>query len=270
VARKPILAGYLLLTAHRAQVILALSLLFLIFLAPGIVDKITGTILPPETSKKVFGLIKTQQENPLKGVADVLIMTALWVISIGSALLLFWLYIPEGSDRANALAEKMVKKAENSAELSHRRRLYKMALPLTTDAQQESEMVSSLRAGTIIDKPPSPGDMTNINTLINSGPHSDLSPADSQPILRGKTPRSLSVGPDGRYTLGPEVGKGAMGVVYQGRDNVLDRRIAIKQLANVFSGDKAYAARFRREAKTLARLIHSNIVQVYRGIGLCP
>jgi serine/threonine-protein kinase len=54
-----------------------------------------------------------------------------------------------------------------------------------------------------------------------------------------------------------------MGVVCQAWDNVLDRKIAIKQLANVFSGDEAYTTRFRREAKTLARLIHSNIVQVY-------
>jgi hypothetical protein len=261
--KKPVLAGYLLLTAHRAQITLALSFLFLIFLAPIIVDKITGTILPPETSKKIFGLIKTQQVNPFKGVADVLIMTALWVISIGSVLLQFWLHIPKGLTRANTHAGRLAEAADNSTEQSRSRRLFKLALSITTDTRLESEIESSLQAGTIRDDSQSPVDGTLTGSHPNTRPGSDFSPTISQPALCGKSSQSLSVGAQGRYTVGPELGKGAMGVVCQAWDNVLDRKIAIKQLANVFSGDEAYATRFRREAKTLARLIHSNIVQVY-------
>jgi serine/threonine-protein kinase len=54
-----------------------------------------------------------------------------------------------------------------------------------------------------------------------------------------------------------------MGVVYEARDTVLDRKVAIKQLSIVFSGDEEYATRFRQEAKALARLTHPNVVQVY-------
>lgn len=251
-ARKPVLAGYLLLTAHRAQITLVLLLLFLIFLAPDIVDKITGGLFPPETTKKVFGLIKTKQANPLKGVADVVIMTTLWIISITSALLLFLHQIPEGSARANGLARKLISKADSSSDQSHRGRLYRLALMLTTDTRLESQITSSLQDNAIFDSPQGAGDMTSIDT-----------PADPQQPLRGKSSPSLTIGPQGRYKLGTEVGKGAMGVVYRGWDNVLERKIAIKQLANVFSDDQTYAVRFRREAKTLARLIHPNIVQVY-------
>jgi serine/threonine protein kinase len=251
-ARKPVLAGYFLLTAHRAQITLTLLLLFLFFLAPDIVDKITGVLFPPETSKKIFGLIKTQQAHPLKGVADVVIMTTLWIISIGSALLLFLHHIPEGSIKANSLAGKLISKADGSADQSHRSKLYRLALMLTTDTRLESQIASSLQDNAIFGSPLCARDMTSIDI-----------PAESRQPLRGKSSPSPTIGPQGRYKLGIEVGKGAMGVVYQGWDNVLERKIAIKQLANVFSDDQTYAVRFRREATTLARLIHPNIVQVY-------
>ena len=83
---KPAVVGYIVLTSHRAQITLGLLLLFLIFLAPLVVDFVTGTVFPPETSKKVFGLIKTQQANPLADVSYVAIMILLWVGSTVSTL----------------------------------------------------------------------------------------------------------------------------------------------------------------------------------------
>jgi len=240
------------LTAHRAQITLALLLLFLIFLAPGIIDKITGTIFPPETSNKVFGLIKTRQANPLKGAVDVFIMIMLWLISIGSVLLQLLLYIPKGSVRAERLAGNLARKAGESTDQSQRRRLLKLALSITTDKRLESQITSSLQDNATVGSRQSAGDMTGIDSSV-----------DSPQPLRGKSSPSRAIGPQGRYKLETEVGKGAMGVVYQGWDNVLERKIAIKQLANVFSDNEAYVTRFRREAKTLARLIHPNIVQVY-------
>lgn len=250
--KKPLLMGYLLLTAHRAQIISVLLFSFLIFLAPVIVDKVTVTIFPPETSKKILGLVTVQQKNPLEDAAYVFIMTILWMSSIGSALLLFLFEIPKGLSRANALSLRLVKRADNNADQSRRRMLYRLALMLTTDAQLESQVTSSLRDSAILDSQQNAGNMTSIDAA-----------ADSQRRIRKKSSPSPTIGPQGRYKLGPELGKGAMGVVYQGWDNVLERKIAIKQLASVFSKDEAYVARFRREAKTLARLIHPNIVQVY-------
>ena len=53
-----------------------------------------------------------------------------------------------------------------------------------------------------------------------------------------------------------------MARVYLGRDEVLDRPVAVKVLNPVHGGTEI-GDRFQREGRTAARLIHPNIVQVY-------
>ncbi|RMG08473.1 MAG: serine/threonine protein kinase [Planctomycetota bacterium] len=65
------------------------------------------------------------------------------------------------------------------------------------------------------------------------------------------------------YRLLRELGRGAMGVVYEAVQEKLQRRVALKVINPRLSADRAYLARFRREALTLARLNHPNIVTVY-------
>ncbi len=71
----------------------------------------------------------------------------------------------------------------------------------------------------------------------------------------------------GRYTIEKELGKGAMGVVYQGRDPKIGRVVAIKTLAlsQEFEGGELTDARerFFREAETAGRLQHQNIVTIF-------
>jgi eukaryotic-like serine/threonine-protein kinase len=70
----------------------------------------------------------------------------------------------------------------------------------------------------------------------------------------------------GRYDLLRVLGQGAMGVVYEGRDPNLDRRVAIKTVKVENLSEEAaaeYEARFRTEARSAARLQHPNIVSVY-------
>lgn len=71
----------------------------------------------------------------------------------------------------------------------------------------------------------------------------------------------------GRYQVEKELGKGAMGVVYLGRDPKINRVVAIKTLAlaNEFEGDELaeIKERFFREAETAGRLNHPNIVTIY-------
>ena len=70
----------------------------------------------------------------------------------------------------------------------------------------------------------------------------------------------------GRYNIERVLGKGAMGVVYEGVDPRLGRRVAIKTIlkANLDEDTgKDFAMRFVREAQAVARLNHPNIVQVY-------
>ena len=71
----------------------------------------------------------------------------------------------------------------------------------------------------------------------------------------------------GRYQVEKELGKGAMGVVYLGKDPKIGRVVAIKTMAlsQEFAGDELIDARerFFREAETAGRLQHQNIVTIF-------
>jgi serine/threonine-protein kinase len=71
----------------------------------------------------------------------------------------------------------------------------------------------------------------------------------------------------GRYQVEKELGKGAMGVVYLGKDPKIGRVVAIKTMAlsQEFEGDELTDARerFFREAETAGRLQHQNIVTIF-------
>ncbi len=59
------------------------------------------------------------------------------------------------------------------------------------------------------------------------------------------------------------VGRGGMGAIYHARQTALDRDVALKIIAKEVAGDTAFIERFEREAKTLARLSHPNIVTIF-------
>src|SRR3989440_1192452 len=70
----------------------------------------------------------------------------------------------------------------------------------------------------------------------------------------------------GRYNIERTLGKGTMGVVYEGIDPRLGRRVAIKTILKSHLDEETardYSARFVREAQAVARLNHPHIVQVY-------
>jgi eukaryotic-like serine/threonine-protein kinase len=71
----------------------------------------------------------------------------------------------------------------------------------------------------------------------------------------------------GRYQVEKELGKGAMGVVYLGKDPKIGRVVAIKTMAlsQEFEGEELTDARerFFREAETAGRLQHQNIVTIF-------
>jgi serine/threonine protein kinase len=67
----------------------------------------------------------------------------------------------------------------------------------------------------------------------------------------------------GRYVLGSRLGAGGMSTVFEARDTVLERPVAVKLLAEHLADDEAFVYRFRREALSAARLQHPNIVQVF-------
>src|SRR5258705_183880 len=67
----------------------------------------------------------------------------------------------------------------------------------------------------------------------------------------------------GDYRMIREVGRGGMGVVYEAEQVSLGRRVALKVLPSQVSLDRVTLERFRREARSAAKLHHTNIVPVF-------
>lgn len=92
---------------------------------------------------------------------------------------------------------------------------------------------------------------------------------------QSKGPGTSIINPDGsiekpmlgRYQVEKELGKGAMGIVYLGKDPKIGRLVAIKTmaLAQEFEGDELedVRQRFFREAETAGRLQHPQIVTIF-------
>jgi len=106
-----------------------------------------------------------------------------------------------------------------------------------------------------------------LNTLSDvSGNHTSvLSPGQAAQTLV-MPDMGLQLPVFGRYEIERELGRGAMGVVYLGKDPKINRQVAIKTLDySQFSENeiKTIKSRFFREAEAAGRLNHNNIVTVY-------
>jgi serine/threonine-protein kinase len=67
----------------------------------------------------------------------------------------------------------------------------------------------------------------------------------------------------GKYKIVELVGEGAMGVVYRGRDTVLDRSVAIKVMNEAIARQDDLRRRFLHEAQAAASLQHPNVVTIF-------
>lgn len=68
---------------------------------------------------------------------------------------------------------------------------------------------------------------------------------------------------DGRYRIDARIAAGGMATVYRGVDTRLDRVLALKVMHPALAADAAFVDRFIREAKSVARLAHPNVVAVF-------
>ncbi|SCI73533.1 Serine/threonine-protein kinase PrkC [uncultured Clostridium sp.] len=66
-----------------------------------------------------------------------------------------------------------------------------------------------------------------------------------------------------RYEIIKKIGDGGMAFVYEARDRLLNRTVAIKVLRPEFVDDQEFLTKFKREAEAVASLSHPNIVNVY-------
>ncbi|MEU9030119.1 Stk1 family PASTA domain-containing Ser/Thr kinase [Streptomyces sp. NPDC048383] len=68
---------------------------------------------------------------------------------------------------------------------------------------------------------------------------------------------------DGRYRIDARIAAGGMATVYRAVDTRLDRVLALKVMHPALAADGAFVDRFIREAKSVARLAHPNVVAVF-------
>lgn len=68
---------------------------------------------------------------------------------------------------------------------------------------------------------------------------------------------------DGRYRVEARIAVGGMATVYRALDTRLDRVLALKVMHPTLAADASFVERFIREAKSVARLAHPNVVQVF-------
>jgi len=67
----------------------------------------------------------------------------------------------------------------------------------------------------------------------------------------------------GKYEILDELGKGGFGVVYKARDITLDRIVALKVLHSQLTFDDRFVQYFEREARSLAKIDHPNVVTIH-------
>jgi serine/threonine-protein kinase len=66
-----------------------------------------------------------------------------------------------------------------------------------------------------------------------------------------------------RYKIERQIGSGGMALVYEAKDILLDRKVAIKMLRPEFVSDEDFINKFRHEAKAVAKITHPNVVSIY-------
>jgi eukaryotic-like serine/threonine-protein kinase len=93
-----------------------------------------------------------------------------------------------------------------------------------------------------------------------SDDRSQNSTTDEPATVRSRMGLPRRIGP---YRLKEQLGKGGMGTVYSAYDEDRGRRVALKRIRPEAAARPCLRARFRREARTAARLDHPGIVKVY-------
>jgi serine/threonine protein kinase len=99
---------------------------------------------------------------------------------------------------------------------------------------------------------------THTQVADASRPLAWLSPEELEIDLNDPVARRF-----GDYELVEKIGQGGMGVVYRARQHGLERDVALKLLAAGPWASEEFVARFRREARSAARMQHPNIVEIF-------
>ncbi len=136
-----------------------------------------------------------------------------------------------------------------------------------TDSDEVPQLPSLPGMEDLVQRPPvagAPGgvrpdfddDSRNLPAVVVRGADGvDVEDTEESDVLRGRN--------FGGYELVQKIGQGGMGMVYKARQVSLDRTVAIKILSKALSENAEFIKRFEREAKSIGRISHPNLVAVY-------
>lgn len=254
--RKPALLRHWLISAHWGQLALVLFLLTLPNLIPEAIDAIIEWLSPSSTSQKFERFFDGLMDSSEMSTSQVTTRIVLWVSATLVLLMLFWLHIPRAAKRGQEIALNHMHEADrlSHADPQQSLLLYQSALNLTLDATLENSLQSKIDSlhGTHPQQTKAPPPSTDSDTTVIITPGAEVNENKDAPTLVAT-----------RYRIDGALGQGAMGLVHRAHDMVLDRDIALKQLAPQWVQDAQFVARFKQEALALAKLSHPHIVQIY-------
>ncbi len=229
-----------LLSARKAHWVAAICLVAGLTVVPPVRDVLLEAVLSPVTVRGGFlGLATRRREHPKLPAVRTAFNTVYWLGSGCAVLWLLWLHLP--------VAFRHRQEDEPNSEGANAAATAPTLLSPAGGATPSGG--STLRAAVA----------PSANTSGESrpgGPYGAETPGGD-----GRAEPGVVIA--GRYAIEVELGRGAMGVVYRARDQVLDRTVAFKELPAHLTEDAALVERFRREARALARLSHPHIVQVH-------
>ncbi|MDO5580184.1 MAG: serine/threonine-protein kinase [Planctomycetia bacterium] len=129
-------------------------------------------------------------------------------------------------------------------------------------APEMMQQASSFSGSTVLTQVP-PLDLLNSESG-ESVPSTVVPKSESNAPIQRTSTGDLPIGTVlGHFKITNYIGGGGMGSVYEGIDQALDRKVAIKILPQQRAQDQGSIARFLNEAKSAARLNHEHIAQVY-------
>ena len=173
---------------------------------------------------------------------------------------------PQRAEMKTVAPEAAEKKPASRAEM-------KTAVPTPPEEKPQRAEMKTVAPEPAEEKPASRAEMKTVAPggeakaqqraeMKTAAPSAPARPAPGvQPEEPGEDPligRTL-----GGYEVLKKLGEGGMGAVYEARQIALDRSVALKVLPAHLAANKTFITRFSREALSVARLNHTNIVQIY-------
>jgi predicted Ser/Thr protein kinase len=244
---KPRIILYWLSSAARTRVVFIAAVVLLGFGISLANNALVERMFPREgLSELISGIrgVQSQSERQ-QDIVRLLINSLLWIAGLGAIGARLLADLPGSIGRSTRVARSLAQQADAVRERDPSRSLalYRSAAALTCHPGDETLLREKIR---------------DVENAAATRTKPTRTSADQDPAVSPQNPRRVGE----RYVVRDELGRGASGVVYRADDLVLDRSVALKELAMTVTDDDT-RARFRREAKILARLNHSNIVQVY-------